>query len=87
MQSSPRQPSEWNWDGVFESRVKDGVESSISDATLFGSSAGTSGNIGYGNVGKVGPGQGEGQLRFEKLDTEKLEEIRRDIREGRTLVS
>lgn len=35
-----RRPGEWNWDGVWEVRVKKGVEASVSEAQLFGSTAG-----------------------------------------------
>jgi hypothetical protein len=35
-----RRPGEWNWDGVWEFRVKKGIEASQSDAILFGNSAG-----------------------------------------------
>ena len=38
--ATARRPGEWNWDGVWEVRVKKGVESSIADASLFGTSAG-----------------------------------------------
>lgn len=31
-----RRPGEWNWNGVWEDRVKKAVQASISDATLFG---------------------------------------------------
>ena len=31
-----RGPGEWNWDGVWEVRVKKGIEGSISEAVLFG---------------------------------------------------
>ena len=31
---------EWDWDGVFEARVRNGVEGSISEAALFGAAAG-----------------------------------------------
>ena len=30
----------------------------------------------------AGSGAGGGQIRFEKLDREKLEEVRREVREG-----
>ena len=37
-QSSPaRHPGDWNWEGVWESRVVDGIEASTSEAALFGS--------------------------------------------------
>ncbi|TVY89386.1 Protein crossbronx-like protein [Lachnellula willkommii] len=35
-----RRPGEWNWDGVWEIRVKKGVEASVADASLFGASVG-----------------------------------------------
>lgn len=33
--SSPKQMSEWNWDGVWESRVRNAIESSTSEAGLY----------------------------------------------------
>ena len=41
--SSPmtsRRPGEWNWDGVWEVRVKRGVEGSLAEAALYGKDAG-----------------------------------------------
>jgi hypothetical protein len=38
--ATARRPGEWNWDGVWEVRVKKGVEASVADASLFGASAG-----------------------------------------------
>jgi hypothetical protein len=35
-----RRPGEWNWEGVWEVRVKKGVEASVSEAVLFGNSVG-----------------------------------------------
>ena len=68
------------------------MENSISEATLYGhhySSAGIGlgANIGYaygGNLSRPAQRQGanEAQIRFEKLDTEKLEEIRSELRQG-----
>ncbi|KAL6860112.1 hypothetical protein ACO1O0_004137 [Amphichorda felina] len=37
-QSSVRQPGEWNWDGVWEDRVKKGIASSLSESVLYGGS-------------------------------------------------
>ena len=33
----PRQPGEWNWEHVWEERVKKGISTSLSDPVLFGS--------------------------------------------------
>ncbi|KAG0649377.1 Ubiquitin-ligase [Hyphodiscus hymeniophilus] len=38
--STARRPGEWNWEGVWEVRVKKGVDASVSEAVLFGSTAG-----------------------------------------------
>jgi hypothetical protein len=41
--SSPmanRRPGEWSWDGVWEVRVKRGVEASVAEAALYGKDAG-----------------------------------------------
>jgi hypothetical protein len=35
-----RRPGEWNWDGVWEIRVKKGAEGSLAEAALFGKDAG-----------------------------------------------
>jgi Ubiquitin-conjugating enzyme len=63
-----KQPGDWNWEGVFEKRVKSGVESSISDAVLFGSS-------------RLGA-QGNDTIRFRKLDDEQLNAIKDEMMAG-----
>ncbi|EKD18650.1 ubiquitin-conjugating enzyme [Drepanopeziza brunnea f. sp. 'multigermtubi' MB_m1] len=35
-----RRPGEWNWDGVWEVRVRKGVDNSVAEAVLFGKEAG-----------------------------------------------
>jgi hypothetical protein len=35
-----RRPGEWNWEGVWEVRVKKGVDASLAEPVLFGHSAG-----------------------------------------------
>jgi hypothetical protein len=37
---TPRKPGEWNWEGVWEERVRKGVQASLSEAVLFGAGAG-----------------------------------------------
>ncbi|KAL1879372.1 hypothetical protein VTK73DRAFT_7103 [Phialemonium thermophilum] len=36
-----RRPEEWNWDGVWEERVKKGIAASLSDAVLYGGAGGS----------------------------------------------
>jgi hypothetical protein len=35
-----RRPGEWNWEGVWEVRVKKGVDASLAEAVLYGNAAG-----------------------------------------------
>ncbi|KAK5031872.1 hypothetical protein LTS07_004493 [Exophiala sideris] len=82
--ASPKRPSEWKWDGVWESRVTNGIETSVSEGTLFGSASG-------GRVGQVSAdmtksdarqamvASGNRQIRFSKVDVERFEELRKDI--------
>ena len=34
--TGPKHPGEWNWEGVFEKRVRSGIDASLSDQVLFG---------------------------------------------------
>ncbi|KAG2163005.1 hypothetical protein JADG_002744 [Aureobasidium aubasidani] len=45
-----RRPGQWNWEGVWEERVKKGVQASISQHTLFGSAASTDDLINFLNI-------------------------------------
>lgn len=35
-ESTPRKPSEWNWDGVWRERVSRGIQASSNEAAIFG---------------------------------------------------
>ena len=35
-----KQPSEWNWDGVWRERVQKGIDASISSSVLYGTTSG-----------------------------------------------
>jgi hypothetical protein len=37
---TPRKPGEWNWEGVWEERVRRGIQTSLSEAVLFGQGQG-----------------------------------------------
>lgn len=38
MATMAREPGEWNWDGVWEDRVKKGVASTLTESVLYGAS-------------------------------------------------
>lgn len=38
--SNRKQPEEWSWDGVWEERVQNGIDASISDSVLYGNAGG-----------------------------------------------
>lgn len=60
--SLAKQPADWKWDGVWQSRVESGVEESIGDAALYSTHA---------NRTTIAP---DG-VRFVKIDDEKVAEI------------
>ena len=45
--SRPRRPSEWNWEGVWEDRVKKAIQGSLSEPTLFGAGSGREDEISF----------------------------------------
>jgi hypothetical protein len=82
--SSPKYPSEWKWDGVWESRVTNGIEVSINEATLFGSATG--GRAGRASVDLTTTdarqkmaANATRQIRFSKLDEELFDKVRSEI--------
>lgn len=89
---SPKHPGEWKWDGVFESRVRNAIEASVSEVTLFGST-------GAGRAGPTGPdlagldprqrmlAMADRQIRFSKLNYERFEELRSQILSSASPVS
>ncbi len=82
--SSPKYPSEWKWDGVWESRVTNGIEASINEATLFGSAAGGRAGLGSVDLTTVDARQkmfanATRQIRFSKLDEELFDKVRSEV--------
>ncbi|OAG39704.1 hypothetical protein AYO21_05979 [Fonsecaea monophora] len=82
--SSPKNPGEWKWDGVWESRVRNGIEASISEATLFGSTAGTRAGPAAMDTTSMDPHQrilaaADRQIRFSKLSDELLDKVKDEI--------
>jgi hypothetical protein len=82
--SSPKNPGEWKWDGVWESRVSNGIASSINDATLFGSAGGGRAARGSMDFATTDPRQrmaavADRQIRFAKLDDQRSEELKAQI--------
>lgn len=65
--SPGRAPSDWNWDGVWESRVKNGIEESISDAQLFGTKQNRTAN------------SIPGSIKFAKFDDERVMDVQTAI--------
>ncbi|KAG9582584.1 hypothetical protein KCV04_g22902, partial [Aureobasidium melanogenum] len=45
-----RRPGQWNWEGVWEERVKKGVQASVSQQTLFGTAGSNDDLINFLNI-------------------------------------
>ncbi|KAI0489991.1 ubiquitin-conjugating enzyme/RWD-like protein [Xylaria cf. heliscus] len=50
-QGSSRKPGEWNWEGVWEERVKKGVSTSLSEPVMFGGAGAADDVIRFLNIG------------------------------------
>lgn len=82
--ASPKRPEEWKWDGVWESRVSNGIEASINEATLFGSLSGGRAGRNSVDLAHLDSRQrmtaiADRQIRFAKLDNERFEEVKGEI--------
>ncbi|KAJ4543658.1 hypothetical protein HRR83_003681 [Exophiala dermatitidis] len=79
---SPKHPGDWKWDGVWESRVHNGIQASVSEGALFG--GGGAANV-SADMRNLDPHQkmllaADRQIRFSKLDEEHLEAVRAAIK-------
>jgi hypothetical protein len=45
-----RRPGQWNWDGVWEDRIRRGIQSSVSEQALFGSASAADELIRFSNL-------------------------------------
>jgi hypothetical protein len=73
-----RRPGEWNWEGVWEERVKRGVQNSLAEPVLFGAAAG-----GDDIVRKSSSWfcifTNSQQIRFSDLESESLQSIKQQM--------
>ncbi|KAI2629434.1 ubiquitin-conjugating enzyme [Xylaria nigripes] len=51
-QGSSKQPGEWNWEGVWEDRVKKGITNSLSEPVVFGGTVASDDVIRFLNMGE-----------------------------------
>ncbi|ORY63167.1 ubiquitin-conjugating enzyme/RWD-like protein [Pseudomassariella vexata] len=65
MPSGVRKPGEWNWEGVWEERVKKGVAASLSEAVLYG--------------GAAGGGGGDDVIRFSNMEDDDIEAVKDNL--------
>lgn len=82
--SSPKHPGEWKWDGVWESRVNNGIEASVSEAALFGSTGGGRAGSAAPDMASTDPRQrrlatADRQIRFSKVDDDRFDELKGEM--------
>ncbi|KAL8695290.1 MAG: hypothetical protein Q9218_000189 [Villophora microphyllina] len=73
-----RPPDEWNWNGVWEQRVKKGVDASISDHVLFGA-AGETEIVGFALHTDIRLLTSRAQMRFHEIQVDTLATVRQQI--------
>lgn len=45
--TTTKQQDEWSWDGVWEERVKKGIDASVAESTLYGGACGGDDLVSY----------------------------------------
>jgi hypothetical protein len=76
----PRKPGEWNWDGVWEERVKRGVQNSLSDPALYGASMSGDDIVSIQLCQSSGPMLTRIlKIRFSNMESEAVQRIKDDV--------
>lgn len=77
---SARKPGEWNWEGVWEERVKKGITASLSEQVLFGGQGGTDDTVcrlrRHTNLGQV---LTQLQIRFLSMEDSEVETVKDNL--------
>lgn len=73
-----RRPGEWNWEGVWEERVKRGVQNSLAEPVLFGAAVGGDDIVTCFNP-HAHTFANDLQIRFSDLESESLQRIKQQM--------
>lgn len=80
--AAARQPGEWNWDGVWEDRVKKGIATSLSEPVLYGGSAAPDELVGDGAPADwAKPADASfAQIRFLAMEESDVNSVKENLR-------
>lgn len=73
-----RRPGEWNWEGVWEERVKRGVQNSLAEPVLFGTAIGGD-DVVIDSNSRRPTFANHCQIRFSDLEPEMLQKIKHQM--------
>ena len=79
LDSSVKQQDEWSWDGVWEMRVRKGIDASIAESTLYGGVAGGDDLVSVAISYQYGTTNGMAQIRFLDVDEDLIQEIKEGV--------
>jgi hypothetical protein len=77
--NAPRDPGEWKWDGVWESRMRNAVEASVSEGSLFGATSNVRGMPSDIDTRHKTVDTADRQFRFAKIGEDQFEELRKRL--------
>ena len=77
--SSVKQQDEWSWDGVWEMRVRKGIDASIAESTLYGGVAGGDDLVSVAISYKYDTTNGMAQIRFLDVGDDLIQEIKEGL--------
>lgn len=78
-----KQQEEWSWDGVWEERVRKGIDASISESTLYGGgSGGLDDLVGFPRPATQDLLISALQIRFVDLGDDSIQDIKAEVMES-----
>ncbi len=80
VKTAPRQPGEWNWDGVWLLRVKKGIDLSVSEASLYGNTMGPDELVSI-SMSFFVCGELTRQINFVPADAEALSSVNEEMKQ------
>lgn len=79
--TAARRPGEWNWDGVWEDRVKKGIASSLSEPVLYGGAASLPDElVSQWKNHKAPPSTNPSKIQFRPMEEGDIESVKENIR-------
>ena len=79
LESGTKQQDEWSWDGVWEMRVRKGIDASMAESTLYGGATGGDHLVSFATHSWNKTANAVVQIRFIDMDDDLLQEVKKGM--------